>query len=195
MTADAPNFYFPAPRLQKFCSQCATPITHRIPPDDNRVRDVCDHCGAVHYQNPRNVVGVLPIWNEKILLCRRAIAPRYNTWTLPAGFMELGETTAQGAMRETQEEAGAQIKLGPLYTIIDVPHAEQVHFFFLAEVLSAELYPGPESLEAAFFDVQDIPWQDLSFRTVITTLRHYVEDRKTGRFPVHHYDIPHPPPK
>jgi len=195
MTSDAPNFYFPAPRVQKFCSQCATPITHRIPPDDNRVRDVCDHCGAVHYQNPRNVVGVLPIWNEKILLCRRAIAPRYNTWTLPAGFMELGETTAQGAMRETQEEAGAQIRLGPLYTIIDVPHAEQVHFFFLAEVLSAELYPGPESLEAAFFDVQDIPWPDLSFRTVITTLRHYVEDRRTGRFPVHHYDIPHPPPK
>lgn len=192
MTSHAPNFYFPAPRLQKFCSQCATPITQRIPPDDNRLRDVCDHCGAVHYQNPRNVVGVLPIWHDKILLCRRAIEPRYNTWTLPAGFMELGETTAQGAMRETQEEAGAQIELGPLYTIIDVPHAEQVHFFFLAKVLSEELYPGPESLEAAFFDVDDIPWSELSFRTVISTLKHYVEDRKTGEFPVHHYDIAHP---
>ncbi|SHH94248.1 NUDIX hydrolase [Pollutimonas bauzanensis] len=192
MTSPAPNFYFPAPRVQKFCSQCGALIIQRIPPDDNRVRDVCDNCGAVHYQNPRNVVGVLPVWQDKILLCRRAIEPRYDKWTLPAGFMELGETTAQGAMRETQEEAGAQIELGPLYTVIDVPHAEQVHFFYLAKVLSDELYPGPESLEAAFFDIEDIPWADLSFRTVVTTLEHYLADAKTGVFPVHHYDIPLP---
>ncbi len=192
MTSPAPNFYFPAPRTQKFCSQCGALISQRIPPDDNRLRDVCDNCGAVHYQNPRNVVGVLPIWQGKILLCRRAIEPRYDKWTLPAGFMELGETTAQGAMRETQEEAGAQIELGPLYTVIDVPHAEQVHFFYLAKVLSDELYPGPESLEAAFFDIEDIPWADLSFRTVVTTLEHYLADAKTGVFPVHHYDIPLP---
>ncbi|MEJ1730831.1 NUDIX hydrolase, partial [Escherichia coli] len=94
-----------------------TPLTRRVPPEDNRVRDVCDQCGAVHYQNPRNVVGVVPIFGDRVLLCRRAIEPRYGKWTLPAGFMELGETTAQGAMRETQEEAGAQIELGPLYTI------------------------------------------------------------------------------
>src|SRR5690625_3698596 len=103
--------------------------------------------------------------------------------------MELGETTAQGAIRETQEEAGAQIELGPLYTVIDVPHAEQVHFFYLAKVLSPELYPGPESLEAAFFDIEDIPWGNLSFRTVVTTLEHYLEDREVGVFPIHHYDI------
>ncbi|RTZ42323.1 NUDIX hydrolase [Candidimonas sp. SYP-B2681] len=195
MTLQAPTFYFPAPRAQKFCSQCGNPLSLYIPPDDNRLRDVCDTCGAVHYQNPRNVVGVVPVWQDRILLCRRAIEPRYDKWTLPAGFMELGETTAEGAMRETQEEAGAQIELGPLYTVIDVPHAEQVHFFYLAEVQSAELYPGPESLEAAFFDLDDIPWSELAFRTVTTTLEHYLADRQTGVFPVHHYVIPGPFPK
>ncbi|HLU15623.1 MAG TPA: NUDIX hydrolase [Burkholderiaceae bacterium] len=189
MTTGASSFYFPAPRAQRFCSQCGTQLTQIIPPDDNRLRDACGRCGAIHYQNPRNVVGVLPIWEGKVLLCRRAIEPRYNTWTLPAGFMELGETTAQGAMRETQEEAGAQIELGSLYTIIDVPHAEQVHFYYLARVLSPELYPGPESLEAAFFAVEDIPWSRLAFRTVVTTLEHYIRDRETGVFPIHHYDI------
>lgn len=190
MTSQAPSFYFPAPRTQKFCSVCGTALTRRVPPDDNRMRDVCEHCGAVHYQNPRNVVGVVPVYGDRVLLCRRAIEPRFGKWTLPAGFMELGETTAQGAMRETQEEAGAQIELGQLYTIIDVPQAEQVHFFYLAKVVSPALYPGPESSEAAFFRVEDIPWNELSFRTVSSTLRHYVEDARTGVFPVHHYDIP-----
>jgi ADP-ribose pyrophosphatase YjhB (NUDIX family) len=199
MTTQPAQFYFPAPRAQKFCSQCATPITYLTPPDDNRLRAVCEHCGAVHYQNPRNVVGVLPLFEDRILLCRRAIEPRYNKWTLPAGFMELGETTAQGARRETQEEAGAQIELGPLYTVIDVPHAEQVHFFYLARVTSPELAPGPESLEARFFAADEIPWSELAFRTVITTLEHYLEDRKNGVFdagnntlPIHHYEIARP---
>lgn len=191
MTSQAPTFYFPAPRAQKFCSVCGTALTRRVPPDDNRMRDVCEHCGAVHYQNPRNVVGVVPIFGDRVLLCKRAIEPRFGKWTLPAGFMELGETTAQGAMRETQEEAGAQIELGPLYTIIDVPQAEQVHFFYLAKVTSEALYPGPESSDAAFFRVEDIPWGELSFRTVSTTLRHYVEDARHGVFPIHHYDLPH----
>jgi len=190
MTSQAPTFYFPAPRAQKYCSVCGTQLTRRVPPEDNRMRDVCDQCGAVHYQNPRNVVGVVPVYGDRVLLCRRAIEPRFGKWTLPAGFMELGETTAQGAMRETQEEAGAQIELGPLYTIIDVPQAEQVHFFYLAKVTSAALYPGPESSEAAFFRIEDIPWGELSFRTVSTTLRHYVEDAVAGVFPIHHYDLP-----
>lgn len=195
MTSQAPTFYFPAPRTQKYCSVCGTPLTRRVPPEDNRVRDVCDQCGAVHYQNPRNVVGVVPIYGDRVLLCRRAIEPRFGKWTLPAGFMELGETTAQGAMRETQEEAGAQIELGPLYTIIDVPQAEQVHFFYLAKVVSEDLYPGPESSEAAFFRIEDIPWTELSFRTVSTTLQHYVKDARTGVFPIHHYDLPEPDAK
>lgn len=195
MTSQAPTFYYPAPRAQKYCSVCGTTLTRRVPPEDNRMRDVCEQCGAVHYQNPRNVVGVVPILGERVLLCRRAIEPRFGKWTLPAGFMELGETTAQGAMRETQEEAGAQIELGQLYTIIDVPQAEQVHFFYLGQVTSEALFPGPESLEAAFFHLDDIPWNELSFRTVSTTLRHYVEDAKNGVFPIHYYDLPEPDSK
>jgi len=178
MTAFDPTFYFPAPRTQKFCSQCGHAVTMRVPPDDNRVRAVCENCGAVHYQNPRNVVGVLPVWQGRMLLCRRAIEPCRGKWTLPAGFMELGETTAQGALRETEEEAGAQIELGPLYTVIDVPGVNQVHFFYLARVLSDVLAPGPETLEAAFFALDDIPWDALAFHTVSTTLAHYVQDAK-----------------
>ncbi|HEU0229988.1 MAG TPA: NUDIX hydrolase [Burkholderiaceae bacterium] len=189
MTSHAPSFYFPAPRTQKFCTQCGNATTHRVPPDDTRERDVCEHCGAVHYHNPLNVVGVVPIWGEQVLLCRRAIEPRHGMWTLPAGFMELGETTAQGAVREAEEESGAQLELGPLYTVIDVPHVEQVHFFYLARVLSPDLDPGFETLEARFFDTRDIPWDELAFRTVRTTLEHYLEDRPGGRFPVHHYSL------
>jgi len=196
MTAPEPPFYFPAPRTQKFCTQCGQAVTLRMPPDDNRIRAVCEHCGAVHYQNPRNVVGVLPVWQGRILLCRRAIEPRYGLWTLPAGFMELGETTAQGAQRETVEEAGAQIELGGLYTVIDVPGVNQVHFFYLARVLSDALDPGPETLEAAFFALEDIPWDTLAFRTVSTTLAHYVQDveqvANTGaidQFTMHHYSL------
>jgi ADP-ribose pyrophosphatase YjhB (NUDIX family) len=110
-------------------------------------------------------------------------------WTLPAGFMELGETTAQGALREAEEESGAQLEMGPLYTIIDVPHVEQVHFFYLAKVLSPDMAPGFETLEVRFFDLQDIPWEDLAFRTVRTTLEHYFEDRPGNAFPVHHYSL------
>jgi len=182
-------FYHPAPRAQAYCSQCGGQLTRMIPPDDNRVRDVCTHCGAVHYQNPRNVVGVVPIWRDSVLLCRRAIAPRHGKWTLPAGFMELGETTEQGALRETREEAGVQIRLQSLYTVLNVAHVDQVHFFYLAQVLSPELNPGPETLEARFFALSDIPWKDLAFRTVSTTLRHYVQDHQTGVFSVHHGDV------
>jgi len=160
-----------------------------MPDGDTRVRDLCDHCGAIHYQNPRVVVGAIPVWEGRILLCRRAIEPRYNTWTLPAGFMELGETTAQGAERETLEEAGARIQVGRLFTVIEVPQVEQVHMYFLAEALGPELAPGPESLEARYYDEADIPWDDLSFRTVSTTLQHFLEDRRRGVYGSHHYSL------
>jgi len=186
---DEAAFYHPAPRTQTYCSQCGGKLTRMIPPDDNRVRDVCTHCGAVHYQNPRNVVGVVPIWRDSVLLCRRAIEPRRGKWTLPAGFMELGESTAQGALRETQEEAGVQVSLESLYTVLDVAHVDQVHVFYLARVLSPELDPGPETLEARFFELSAIPWEDLAFRTVSTTLRHYVQDHARGVFSVHHGQI------
>lgn len=184
-----PDFYFPAPRLQRFCGQCATPITRRLLEGDNRERDVCEACGAVHYQNPRLVVGTLPIWNDKILLCLRAIEPRANTWTLPAGFMELGETIGQGAERETQEEAGAQITLGKLYTVVDIPHVDQVHVYFLAHATSPDLDPGPETLEARWYSIDEIPWDNLSFRSVSTTLKHYLRERETGHFDTHHYSL------
>jgi len=181
--------YYPAPRAQKYCSQCGGTLTRMVPPDDNRTRDVCTHCGAVHYQNPRNVVGAVPIWHDSVLLCRRAITPRHGKWTLPAGFMELGETTEQGALRETQEEAGVAIRMASLYTVLNVAHVDQVHFFYLAQVLGPELAPGPETLEARFFTLSDIPWDELAFHTVSTTLRHYVQDQQTGVFPVHHGHI------
>lgn len=192
MSSPSPEFYFPVPRSQKYCSQCAHPLTQMVPPGDNRLRDVCENCGAVHYQNPRNVVGVLPIWDGKILLCKRAIEPRYGMWTLPAGFMELNETTAEGALRETDEEAGASVELSKLYTVIDVPHAEQVHFYYLGNLRSPELNPGPETLETMFVTPDEIPWDDLAFRTVRTTLEHYCNDVKRGRFDSHFYALETP---
>lgn len=189
MTLPAPDFYFPVPRTQAFCSQCAHPLSQIIPPDDNRVRDVCENCGAVHYQNPRNVVGVLPIWEGKILLCRRAIQPRHGLWTLPAGFMELNETTSEGALRETDEEAGAQLDLGPLYTVINVPYVNQIHFYYLGYLRNAELNPGVETSETLFVSPDDIPWDQLAFHTVATTLEHYCADLKSGHFGLHHYSL------
>ena len=183
------DFYFPNPRTLHYCTQCANSLVRIIPPDDNRVREVCLQCGSVHYQNPRNVVGVVPIWEDKILLCKRAIEPRYNTWTLPAGFMELKESTAEGAMREADEEAGVELELGQLFTLIDVPVAGQVHVYYLAKVLSPELNPGPESLEARFFTPDEIPWDNLSFRTVSTTIEHYLADKAKGHFSVHNYTL------
>ncbi|WP_019936510.1 NUDIX hydrolase [Bordetella sp. FB-8] len=192
MTASAPTRYFPAPRIARFCSQCGSSIRRGIPKDDNRERDICDHCGAIHYQNPRVVVGTLPRWQGKILLCRRAIEPRYDTWTLPAGFMELNESTVQGAERETLEESGACVQIGPLYTMVDLPHIGQVHIFYLAEASDSKLDPGQESLDARYFDLADIPWNELSFHSVSSTLRHYVEDSKRGVFPVRQYALKTP---
>ncbi len=166
----------------KYCSNCSTPITVKVPDGDNRERHCCVSCGAIHYQNPKLVLGTLPVWGEQVLLCRRAIEPRYGFWTLPAGFMENGETTEEGASRETAEEAGARIQLGALYSVIDVPHVDQVHMFFHARLIDLEFDPGPESLEVRLFDETEIPWEQIAFRTVEQTLRWYFEDRRTGEF-------------
>lgn len=189
MTDRPPEFYFPAPRRQHFCSQCGTPVSQAVPPGDNRLRDLCHHCGAVHYQNPRIVVGSIPVWQDRVLLCLRAIEPRRATWTLPAGFMELAETTRQGAARETVEEAGAQVEIGELYTVIDIPQADQVHFFFLAQASGPELDPGPESLDARYFALAEIPWEELSFHSVVRTLQHFVADAAIGHFPPRHLSL------
>lgn len=165
----------------KFCTHCGNTVAFEIPPDDNRARYVCQSCGEIHYQNPKNVVGTIPIWKNKILLCRRAIEPRKGLWTLPAGFLELNETSAEGAQRETIEEAGAQVQLGPLYSIINVAHIGQIHWFYLAPMLSESFSPQTsESLEVALFKEEDIPWDEIAFLTVKTTLDAFFKDRKLG---------------
>ena len=168
-----------------FCSVCGHAITVRVPPGDNRDRATCEACGAIHYVNPRIVVGTVPVWRDQVLLCRRAIEPRRNYWTLPAGFLETDETVAAGAIRETDEEAGARILLGPLFTMLDVVHVHQVHVFYRAELLDLDFAPGEESLEVQLFTEAEIPWDELAFRTITTTLRHFFADRTRGQFELH----------
>ncbi|HSI51598.1 MAG TPA: NUDIX hydrolase [Ideonella sp.] len=176
-------------RSIRHCRACGSPAAYIVPADDSRPRAVCSQCHTVHYENPLNVVGTVPFWQDQVLLCRRAIEPRYGLWTLPAGFMELGETTAQGAERETDEEAGAQIEMQGLFTVLSVPRVGQVHLFYLARMRDTSLNPGPETLEAKLFREDEIPWDEIAFRTVRDTLLHFFEDRKTGRFEVHTGDI------
>jgi len=173
----------------KFCSNCAAPIARRVPPGDSLPRYVCDQCGEIHYQNPNLVVGTLPEWEGRLLLCRRAIEPRYGYWTLPAGFMENDETTGDAAMRETLEEAGARIALIDPYTMISVPTVNQVHLFYRARLLDLDFAPGEESLEVALLEEGEIPWKEIAFRTVGLTLRHWVADRARGQFPFRSEDL------
>ena len=181
MNLPAPPFNLQRPPLTH-CNNCGTLLESRVPPGDGRERMVCPNCGTIHYENPKLVVGCIPLWEDKILLCKRAIEPRYGYWTLPAGFMENGETTAHGAARETLEEAGAEVKDLAPYTLIDVPYVHQVHLFFRAELVSPDFSPGEESLDVRLFKEDEIPWDELAFYTVIETLRHFVADRKAGRF-------------
>ncbi|TCV90442.1 NUDIX hydrolase [Sulfurirhabdus autotrophica] len=173
----------------KFCSTCGATVVLRIPEGDSIPRHVCIACHTIHYRNPKIVVGCLPVWEDKILLCRRAIEPRYGLWTLPAGFMENGETTAQGAMRETLEEANALVELKGLYTLINLPHISQVYMMFRGKLLDLDFSPGIESLEVALFREEDIPWNELAFTTIRDTLKHFFLDRKNGSFQFHEGDI------
>jgi ADP-ribose pyrophosphatase YjhB (NUDIX family) len=173
----------------RFCRACGAAVAYRIPADDNRERAVCSACGTIHYENPLNVVGTVPVWGDQVLLCRRAIEPRRGLWTLPAGFLELGESTAEGAVRETVEEAGAQIELGALFTVLNVVRVGQVHLFYRATMRSPALDPGPESLEARLFAEDEVPWEQIAFRTVRETLQHFFADRRAGQFRLHTADI------
>lgn len=168
----------------KFCSNCGKPVSQRIPTGDNRLRYVCEHCQTVHYQNPRIVAGCLPVWHGQVLLCRRAIEPRRGYWTLPAGFMENGETLEQAAARETWEEACARVRDLSLYCLFDLPHINQVYMFFRAELTDLDYAAGEESLEVRLFDEGDIPWSELAFPTVGRTLECYFADRREQRYPV-----------
>lgn len=173
----------------KFCSQCGANVSLRIPSGDNRPRYVCDSCQTVHYQNPRIIAGCLPVWEGRILLCRRAIAPRQGFWTLPAGFMENGETLEQAAARETLEEACARVSGLQLYTLFDLPHISQLYVFFRAELADLDFAAGEESLEVQLFDESDIPWSELAFPTVGRTLECYLSDRREQDFPVRNETI------
>ena len=170
----------------KFCRNCGTAVVNRVPDDgDTKVRAVCPSCNTIHYENPLNVVGTLPIWEGKVLLCKRNIEPRFGKWTLPAGFLEVGETLAEGAARETEEEAGAQFELEELFSIMNVPRVGQVHIFYKARLLSDVFNPGFETIETKIFAEDEIPWDEIAFKTVKETLLHYFEDRKLGNFKLH----------
>jgi ADP-ribose pyrophosphatase YjhB (NUDIX family) len=177
------------PRSIKHCRACGAEVRYQTPVDDNRERAMCDACSTIHYENPVNVVGTLPVWQDKVLLCRRNIEPRRGLWTLPAGFMELGETTAEGALRETIEEAGAHVELEGLFSLINVVRVGQVHLFYRARMLDSELAPGPETIEAQLFDEAEVPWQEIAFRTTRMTLEFYFADRRAGRFESHFADV------
>ena len=174
----------------KHCRACGTTVQYRLPDDgDTRERAICMACATVHYENPLNVVGTVPWWGERVLLCKRNIEPRWGKWTLPAGFMELGESTAQGAARETREEAGAQFEIEDLFTVMSVPRVGQVHLYYRARLTSDVFDPGHETLEARLFREDEIPWDELAFRTVRETLQHFFDDRRQGRFLTHAFDI------
>lgn len=176
--------------LIQHCKACGAAVAYRLPDDgDSKQRAVCTACHTVHYENPLNVVGTVPVWGNKVLLCKRNIEPRFGKWTLPAGFMELGETVAQGAARETTEEAGAQFEMQELFSLMNVVRVGQVHFFYRAKLTSDVFAPGPETIEARLFAEHDIPWDEIAFRTVKETLQRYFADAKTQQFSLHQIDI------
>ncbi|WP_342649563.1 NUDIX hydrolase [Pseudomonas sp. REB1044] len=174
----------------KFCSACGNPVIQQIPEGDSRLRYVCPACQTIHYQNPNIVAGVLPTCGTQVLLCRRAIEPRRGFWTLPAGFMENGETLDQAARRETVEEACARVGPTTLYQLFDLPHINQVHVFFRAELADLDFAVGVESLEVRLFEEHEIPWDALAFRTVSRTLECYYRDRIRQHFPLGHESLP-----
>ena len=174
----------------KHCRKCGTSVVYRIPDDgDTKERAICTACTTVHYENPLNVVGTVPIWGDKVLLCKRNIEPRWGKWTLPAGFMELNETVAEGAARETVEESGAEFELEGLFSLVNVARVGQVHLFYRARLLSDRFNPGFETIEARLFAEDEIPWDEIAFRTVKETLEHYFADRRVGTFSIHAIDI------
>jgi len=170
----------------KFCNACGAGVERRIPPGEDRERWVCSQCGTIHYENPRMVVGCIVEEGDQILLCKRAIEPRYGYWTLPAGFLELGESTIQGAVRETLEEAGARVQVTAPYAHFDIPLIGQAYLFYRARMLSPEFSAGTESLEVKLVPRSEIPWDQLAFQAVRVALELYREDTTRGRFRMHH---------
>jgi len=168
----------------KYCSNCAGEIRIGIPDEDTIPRHICDNCDIIFYQNPKIITGCLPVYQDKILLCKRAIEPRKGYWTLPAGFMENSESAEEGALRETREEANAEVRISHLYTMTSIVHVNQVQLIYLAHMDKAEYAPSNESLEVALFNEQEIPWDELAFPTIKNALNFYFEDRKKSQFPL-----------
>ena len=176
--------------LIQHCNLCGAPVERRVPEGDTHARAVCTACAHIQYENPRNIVGTLPAWEDKVLLCRRAIEPRHGLWTLPAGFMELNETTEQGAARETLEEAGAEVRIDALYSVVNVRPVSQVYLLYRARLLEPRWQPGPETLEARLFSASEVPWDRMAFRAVAETLRRYFDELSGGgRWRLQAFDI------
>lgn len=176
----------------KFCSSCSATVELYIPEGDTLPRFVCSTCHTIHYQNPKIIVGCIPEWKDKILLCRRAIAPREGKWTVPAGFMENNETLAQAAARETLEEANARVEIGDLYAVYSLPHISQVYLLFRAHLLDLDFSPGIESLEVKLFDELEIPWNEIAFRVIHDPLKRYLQERRKGQISFHQGVIDQP---
>ena len=170
--------------FMKYCSQCGAEVDIDIPEGDNRPRHVCPKCETIHYQNPKVVVGCIPMWEDRILLCRRAIEPRYGLWTLPAGFMENGETTQQGAARETLEEATAKVEVNDLYSLFNLPHIDQIYMLFRSRLVDLDFGPGSESLDVRLFREEEIPWDEIAFPVIKETLKLFFADARSGEFPL-----------
>ncbi|MBK8523083.1 MAG: NUDIX hydrolase [Betaproteobacteria bacterium] len=177
-----------------FCSHCGNPVSLAIPAGDTLPRYSCTQCGTIHYQNPKMVIGCIAEWEGKILRCRRAIEPRHGLWTLPAGFMENNETTAEAAARETMEEACAEVEIDRLFALINVPHIHQVHMFYTARLIGGRFGVGVESLESRLFEEASLPWEEMAFRSVSFALQAWLSDRKKGEFGLHTVDLPPMPP-
>ena len=173
-----------------FCSKCGSRVKKAMPDGDDRERHICESCGKVHYRNPTMVVACIPEWGDRILLARRAIEPRRGYWTIPGGFLELGETVSEGAARETLEEAGARVEIVQLYTVFNLTRYGQVYLIFRARLLDDRWRPGEESLELALFEEKDIPWPDMAFSVVSESLKMYFRDRAAGEFPIRLGSIP-----
>ena len=177
----------------KFCSNCGEAVTHKVPPGDSLPRYVCDACNTIHYQNPRMIVGCIAEWKDRVLLCKRAIEPRYGLWTVPAGFMENGETISDGAIRETLEEANARVDLGPLYALYNIPHINQVYMLFRGQLIDGDVSPGAETLETRLYTEEEVPWDQIAFASVRNALQNYYHDRRNGEFKFHMATIAPPP--
>jgi ADP-ribose pyrophosphatase YjhB (NUDIX family) len=173
----------------KYCNQCGAKVILKIPPDDNRHRYICTSCETIHYLNPKVVAGCIPENAGKVLLCKRSIEPRYGYWTLPAGFMELGETSVEAAIRETVEEANARVEIIDLFAVFNLPHVDQVYMMFRSNLVDLDFSPGDESTEVDLFDESQIPWDDLAFTTIRQTLKFFFQDMQAGRFRLHTGDI------